>query len=350
MTTQAGPTHYEVQKKRRARFLEEWRRNRRTGVVRETDVALHTTSRGVDTGVYVGADGDSAARTVDALVHEVRPGAVSTAHRHSWDATLFIVRGSGWTEIDGRRYDWRPWDALHVPAWAWHRHGNGGDKRARFMSFSSEPIMESFGMGVLEESSNGNRNAVGGRLPNAPARQGSDPYARRVRRLATARQEQETARLHTAYDDIELKPTPRGTRTAFLIDQSIGYRTSGLTQVLLQFAPGKGQSMHRHPGEAYLYVVEGRGHSYMGTETTGGRDYEWKEGDLIVVDHFLWHQHFNDDPSKTARLVRVHMFASLLETMRALLDPLVLFEEPSEALAQAADISDVVWPEEQRPS
>jgi gentisate 1,2-dioxygenase len=108
--------------------------------------------------------------------------------------------------------------------------------------------------------------------------------------------------------------------------------------------------MHRHPGEAYLYVVEGRGHSYMGTETTGGRDYEWKEGDLIVVDHFLWHQHFNDDPSKTARLVRVHMFASLLETMRALLDPLVLFEEPSEALAQAADISDVVWPEEQRPS
>jgi gentisate 1,2-dioxygenase len=348
MTTQAGPTHYEVQKSRRALFLEEWRRNRKTGVVRRADVALSKTVRGVDTGVYVGADGDSAARTVDALVHEVRPGAASIAHRHSWDATLFIVHGSGWTEIDGRRYDWRPWDALHIPAWAWHRHGNERNDTARFMSFSSEPLMESLGLATLEEDGNGAAPAAWS--GHATARKGDDPYARRVRRLAMAEAEKESARLHTAYDDIELKPTPRGTRTAFLIDQSIGCRTSGLTQVMLQFAPGKGQSMHRHPGEAYLYVVEGRGHSYMGTEPTGGRVYEWEEGDVIVVDHFLWHQHFNDDPSRVARLVRVHMFASLLETMRALLDPLVLFEETPEALAQADDISGVVWPEEQRPS
>ena len=74
--------------------------------------------------------------------------------------------------------------------------------------------------------------------------------------------------------------------------------------------------------------------------------------DIIVVDHFLWHQHFNDDPTKTAKVVRIHMFDSLLETMRVLMDPMVLFEEPPDAVrdAQAGDYSTIEWPELQRPT
>ena len=80
---------------------------------------------------------------------------------------------------------------------------------------------------------------------------------------------------------------------------------------------------------------------YLGTEPEGGTDHPWKKGDIIVVDHFLWHQHFNDDPEKTAKVVRIHMFDSLLETMRVLMDPMVLFEEPPEHIrdAQAGDIT-----------
>jgi gentisate 1,2-dioxygenase len=69
---------------------------------------------------------------------------------------------------------------------------------------------------------------------------------------------------------------------------------------MIQFAPGKTQSLHRHPGEAWLYVVEGYGHSFMGTAPDKGEHHRWKKGDLIVVDHFLWHQHFNDDPTTSA--------------------------------------------------
>jgi gentisate 1,2-dioxygenase len=76
---------------------------------------------------------------------------------------------------------------------------------------------------------------------------------------------------------------------------------------MFELGPGRGQSMHRHAGEAWLYVLEGTGHSYLGIEPEGGTDYPWKKGDLIVVDHFLWHQHFNDDPEKTAKVVRIHM-------------------------------------------
>ena len=84
---------------------------------------------------------------------------------------------------------------------------------------------------------------------------------------------------------------------------------------MFEIAPGRGQSMHRHPGEAFLYVVEGRGHSFMGTEPDVGENHPWEKGDIIVVDHFLWHAHYNADPERTAKVVRIHMFDSLLETM-----------------------------------
>jgi gentisate 1,2-dioxygenase len=108
--------------------------------------------------------------------------------------------------------------------------------------------------------------------------------------------------------------------------------------------------MHRHPGEAFLYVIEGRGKSYIDIEPDGGNEYEWEAGDIINVDHFLWHEHMNSDREKTARLVRVHMFASVLETMRALADPVDLFNERPEDLAKAFDLSTFEWPADERPT
>jgi quercetin dioxygenase-like cupin family protein len=69
--------------------------------------------------------------------------------------------------------------------------------------------------------------------------------------------------------------------------------------------PGLYQLRHRHGGEAWLYVISGTGHSEI-----DGVDYPWEAGDLVVVDHWTWHQHFNDSKERTARLVRVHNFRS----------------------------------------
>src|SRR2546426_5059761 len=75
--TTTGVTHYHIQKKRRAEFIEEWRKHRRT-VVRRDDVALKPTARGMRSGVYMGWDGDSPTRCLDALVHELDAGGVTT--------------------------------------------------------------------------------------------------------------------------------------------------------------------------------------------------------------------------------------------------------------------------------
>ena len=114
--------------------------------------------------------------------------------------------------------------------------------------------------------------------------------------------------------------------------------TKNLDATVHELAPGLYQSRHRHGGEAWLYVVSGRGHSEV-----DGIDYPWEAGDLIVVDHWSWHQHFNDDKEKTARLIRVHNFDALYDMMRILLDPLNLFEELPEL--DAPDLTGIVWPD-----
>ncbi len=343
--------HYHVQKQRRAEFLDAWRANHRT-VVALADVQMHETSRRMRRGVYTGADGGRPTRSMDATAHEIDPGTVSTVHRHSWDAMLFCVAGQAWTEIDGERIDWGPGDSLHLPAWSWHRHGNESGAMARFLSFSSEPMLETMGLAIQEDGGDADPATLPPRPPFTAPIEGDDPYAARVRRLAADQRARRGGRLHTSWDSLEMLPTPRGTRTTFLLDRAIGYQASGITMAMFEIGPGRGQSMHRHPGEAWLYVVDGHGHSYLGPEPEGGQTYPWKKGDIIVVDHFLWHQHVNDDPERTARVVRIHMFDSLLETMRALCDPLVLFEEPPDHIRdrQAGDPATVDWPELTRPT
>ncbi|MFJ9535991.1 cupin domain-containing protein [Streptomyces sp. NPDC101225] len=344
-------THYHVQKRRRAAFIEEWRKTHRTIVALE-DVVMHPTERGSRVGVYVGADGDRPTRTMDALAHEIGPGTTTTLHRHSWDAMVFVVAGRGWTEIDGRRVDWGPGDSLHLPAWSWHRSGNDGATSTRCLTFSSAPLLETMGMAVIEDAGHTPVAALPPRPAFSPGRDGADPYASRLRRLARDQEARRSGRLHTSWDELELRNTPRGTRTTFLLDRAIGYQASGITMAMFEIGPGRAQSMHRHPGEAWLYVVEGSGESYLGTEPEGGERHPWKKGDLIVVDHFLWHQHINSHPEQTAKVVRIHMFDSLLETMRALCDPLVLFEEPPDHIrdAQAGDPSTIRWPALTRPT
>jgi len=43
------------------------------------------------------------------------------------------------------------------------------------------------------------------------------------------------------------------------------------------------------------------------------------------------------------------MFDSLLETMRAVMDPMVLFEEAEDTLVSMQELSQIQWPDDKRP-
>jgi gentisate 1,2-dioxygenase len=118
---------------------------------------------------------------------------------------------------------------------------------------------------------------------------------------------------------------------------------------MIQFAPGKTQSLHRHPVKRGSTSSKGTATASWGSRRITVSTHRWKKGDLIIVDHYLWHQHFNDDPVNQCRLVRVHMFDSLLETMRAVMDPMVLFEEAEDTLGSMQELSQIEWPDDKRP-
>jgi quercetin dioxygenase-like cupin family protein len=340
--TQTSVTHYEVQNKRRAAVVEEARRNRPAPVIHLADAPLEDNpARRMRRGVYLGADGGRPTKVLDSHVHEIPEQTTSTIHRHSWDAIMFVTDGSGWTEIDGQRIEWRPWDTVYIPRWAWHRHGNLGDKPARFVTWSVAPMYEAFGFAVLEDAGDEPYVALPPPPTSAPFTEtGADSYSRRRRRMSADRVPPSGAyRVQTKWEDVNPRVTKRGARSMFLVDESIGYRTSGLSAVMHELAPARWQARHRHGGEAYLYVVTGEGHSEV-----DGVDYPWSAGDLVVVDHWCWHAHFNDDKKRSSRLIRVHNNDALYDLMRVLLDPLELIEELPD-LHDAPDLTGFVWPD-----
>jgi gentisate 1,2-dioxygenase len=338
--TIAGMTHYDVQMRRRNRVVEDARAHRRF-IVKKGDVELTSTPRGVRSGCYVGVDGDRPSKIIDAYVHEIDPSAVSTIHRHTWDAVIVILEGRGWVEVNGIRYDYRPWDTIYLPSWSWHRHGNDGTKTARFMSFSTEPTAALLGPTQLNDAGHTPFADLPGPPPTDASVRGGDPYSRRIRRLAERETEFRASRVHVAYDDLTLLVNPKGTRSTFMCDDYLGNKTSGITVAMNQIAPGKWQKKHRHGGEAWLLALEGRGHSVI-----DGQRVDWEEGDLVIIDHFAWHQHFNSDPELTARLVRVHNVAGVIDAIRGVLDPLSLSEEEQNS---EPDVATVIWPPDRRP-
>src|SRR5574340_751680 len=72
------------------------------------------------------------------------------------------------------------------------------------------------------------------------------------------------------------------------------------TQVLyahyVVLAPGGHSDKHGHMNEAMFYILDGKGH-----EVHDGVRYDWKAGDVVIVENSCVHQHFNDDPDKPAR-------------------------------------------------
>jgi gentisate 1,2-dioxygenase len=312
-------SHYFVQRRRRESFLDVWRRERRN-IARGADLRLErSTMRGARVGYLCGGDSGIPMRMIDARVVELEPGERTSTHRHAHDAVCFVLEGQGVTTVGDRRYPWLRWDALHTPAWSWHRHENTGRTRARIFAVTDAPLIATLGLSRIDDI---------GDDPPAP----DEPPSGRPSadggydaELAAARamwEERRSARRHTSFGDLVLRSSPRGSRTALLVDRSLGYRTTGLSIALFQIPPGGKQANHRHPGEALLYIVEGEGHSVI-----DGVRYDWREGDAPIVNQYVWHQHFNSSPDRVATVIRMHMWESIIETMQAAMDPIPLYED-----------------------
>ncbi|MEB3101525.1 cupin domain-containing protein [Ferviditalea candida] len=94
----------------------------------------------------------------------------SKAHRHTSSTIYHVFRGSGYTIINGVRFDWSKGDYFVVPNWAWHEHVNTSSEDALLFSTSDLPIMEKMNYQRQEayEPNNGHQEVTGEFTPVLP--------------------------------------------------------------------------------------------------------------------------------------------------------------------------------------
>ena len=80
--------------------------------------------------------------TIGASMQLLRPGEHTQAHRHTGSFIYQVAKGSGYSIIDGKRYDWTERDIFCVPSWAIHEHVNlSANDDACLFSFNDLPVM-----------------------------------------------------------------------------------------------------------------------------------------------------------------------------------------------------------------
>ena len=84
---------------------------------------------------------------IGAAMQMLRPGERTQAHRHTGSFLYQVAKGSGYSVIEGKRFDWQERDIFCVPSWSFHEHANLSDRDdACLFSFNDLPVMESLGL------------------------------------------------------------------------------------------------------------------------------------------------------------------------------------------------------------
>jgi quercetin dioxygenase-like cupin family protein len=93
---------------------------------------------------------------LSAHVAELKPGSGSARHRHTTEAYLYIVKGSGFTLVNYdddpvTRVDWSEGTLLSPPRWAWHQHFNlDPDDTARYLAIQDTGLLRTMRLHQIE--------------------------------------------------------------------------------------------------------------------------------------------------------------------------------------------------------
>lgn len=83
----------------------------------------------------------------------ILPGEIAPTHRHTPNALRFVVEGEGaYTAIDGEHVMMKPGDFVVTPGWAWHDHGNTGDRPVVWLDGLDLALANLFGAHFREDS------------------------------------------------------------------------------------------------------------------------------------------------------------------------------------------------------
>ena len=85
--------------------------------------------------------------TMGASIQMLRRGEHTRAHREVGNFVYQCAKGSGWSIINGQRFEWTERDIFVVPSWSYHEHCNASQTDdACLFSFHDLPAMQALGL------------------------------------------------------------------------------------------------------------------------------------------------------------------------------------------------------------
>ncbi len=272
-------------------------------------------------GAYIFLEGT--AGTVDAWVCEIPPGGQTTAERHIFEEQILVLSGKGRTQVwqrdpsDMITLEWEKGAVFPSPLNTWHRHINTGKDPVRMVAITNAPLLIDMFRHpdfifdndyVFTERFDGRKDYF------SPKPAAFYPTVPRQRRPVYVQGHHSYTVVNYAPNvwKAELHPAGQGVE-----DYDTHYAMARNTMALHveQFPTGTYERCHRHGPGSTIILLDGSGFSMMWPHEIGTtpfkdgkqqqvKQFDWKEGTLVVPPLQWFHQHFNSGKTP-ARFVKL---------------------------------------------
>jgi quercetin dioxygenase-like cupin family protein len=84
--------------------------------------------------------------TASMNVGVVVSGGTSGNHRHYYESLIYIIKGNGYSVVEGNKVEWEAGDIIYAPPWSWHQHFNTDpDNEVRYVAYTNAPLLQNVG-------------------------------------------------------------------------------------------------------------------------------------------------------------------------------------------------------------
>jgi len=226
---------------------------------------------------------------MDGVIMEIPAGKALLQTRKFYEQLVVCLAGRGTTTIGNTplksKVDWAEGSLFSIPLNVIHRHKNGDSQHpARLLAITTFPLsLNLFGSRSLITDSN---FSFPDRYDGSP-----DYYSK-------------TERVEKRWDKTNLVKDIRSSEVVAWEERGAGntsmyWEMAGNTVLephMSEFPAGSYKLGHRHPYEAIILTLNGRGFTLFGKDHLKGSDalhLEWQAGSVISPPFFWFHQHFN---------------------------------------------------------
>lgn len=235
--------------------------------------------------------------TISAALQLLLPGENAPAHRHTPTAIRWVLQGQGaYTTVEGDKCYMEPGDLVLTPSWTWHDHNNEGAEPMIWLDGLDTPLVNNLAATFYEQYPEDQQPIIGvgeserkyasGAL--RPAWEEADTPYSPLWHYKWSRTREALYRLAqvdaSPFDDVAMEFSDPATGGPVL-------KTMACWIQLLR--PGIRTKAHRHTSSAVYQVFRGHGHSVI-----NGQQFDWTEGDFLVVPAWAWHEHANAGDSE----------------------------------------------------